>query len=236
MTPRRTSSRRRPLRGITLLEVLVSIAILAMVSVLIYGAFDGMTRAKTGIGRLNGRYREGRIAIRRLAREIPSAFLSAHQPLNQSLIVRETLFVGNNSSPADRLDFTSFSHRRFLRDSHESDQNELSYFGSQDPEVSGKTDLARRESAHIDLEADRGGTVQVLAENIDLFDLQYLDPLTGMWQERWDSTSATGQLGRLPLQVKVTLVLKDGPGGQTLPFVARIPLGMQAPLSFAIPR
>jgi general secretion pathway protein J len=234
MMLRRTS--RRFQRGITLLEILVAIAILAMVSVLIYGAFDGMTRGKKGVGRVNQRYREGRLAIRRLARELPSAFLSAHQPLNQSLIVRETLFVGENSTPADRLDFTSFSHRRFLRDTHESDQNELSYFGSRDPDASGKTDLARREQNYIDLEADRGGTVQVLAENIDLFDLEYLDPMTGLWQEQWDSTSTTGQLGRLPLQIKVTLVLRDGPANRTLPFVARIPLAMQSPLSFAIPR
>lgn len=227
---------RRYGRGVTLLEILVAVAILAMVSVLIYGAFDGMSRAKRGVGEVNQRFREGRLAIRRLAREIPSAFLSAHQPLNQSLIVRETLFVGENSTPADRLDFTSFSYRRITRDAHESDQNELSYFGSRDPDVSGKTDLARREQAYIDLEADRGGSVQVLAENIDLFDLEYLDPISGMWQDRWDSTSTTGQLARLPLQVKVTLVLLDGPAGRSIPFVARIPLAMQTPLSFAIPR
>ncbi|PIE06333.1 MAG: general secretion pathway protein GspJ [Sorangium cellulosum] len=227
---------RRHARGLTLLEILVSVAILAMVSVLIYGAFDGMTKAKSGVSRVNQRYREGRLAIRRLAREIPSAFLSAHQPLNQSLIVQETIFIGENSTPADRLDFTSFSHRRFLQDTHESDQNELSYFGSRDPDIPNKTDLARREQNHIDLEANRGGSVQVLAEDIDLFDLEYLDPLTGMWQERWDSTSSTGQLGRLPLQVKVTLVLRNGPSGRNIPFAARIPLAMQTPLSFAIPR
>jgi len=223
-------------RGVTLLEVIVSVAILAMVSLLIYGAFDGMAKGKRGVEQINQRYREGRLAIRRLAREIPSAFLSAHQPYNQSLIVRETLFVGENTTPADRLDFTSFSHRRVLRDSHESDQNEVSYFGSRDPDVPGKVDLARRESSLIDLEADRGGSVQVLAEDIDLFDLEYLDPLSGLWQERWDSTSATGQLGRLPLQVKVTLVLRGGPSGQTIPFVARIALAMQSPSYVALPQ
>ena len=223
-------------RGITLLEVLVSVAILAMVSVLIYGAFDGMTRAKKGVGRVNQRYREGRLAIRRLAREIPAAFISGHQPINQTLIVRETLFVGENSTPADRLNFTSFSHRRFLADTHESDQNEISYFGSADPDVSDKTDLARREQIGIDLEADRGGAVQVLAEDIDLFDLEYLDPISGLWQDRWDSTSTMAQMGRLPLQVKVTLVLRNGPAGKNLPFVARIPLNMLDPLTFGIPR
>lgn len=223
-------------RALTLLEVLVSISILAMVSVLIYGAFDGMSRARTGIGRINQRYREGRLAIRRISAEVSSAFLSAHQPLNQALAVRSTVFIGTNGTPADRLDFTSFSHVRFQRDTHESDQNELSYFGSQDPDVSGKTDLARRESATIDLEPTRGGQVLVLAEDIDLFDLHYLDAVTGMWQERWDSTQAMDQLGRLPLQVKVTLVLRNGPAGKNVPLVARIPIAIQTPLTFAIPQ
>ena len=226
----------RHARAMTLLEVMVAISVLAMVSVLIYGAMDGMARAKKNIGALNQRYREGRLAIRRLSREIPSAFLSAHQNPQPTLRTRETLFVGTNSSPADRLDFTSFSHRLMFQDQHESDQCELSYFGSPDPNVPDKLDLARREQTPIDMEADRGGDVEVLAEDIDLFDLTYLDPVSGMWQERWDSTSTLAQMGRLPLQVKVNLVLRDGPGGNNLPFVARISLGMMNPLHFAIPQ
>ncbi len=229
-------SRRSSSRAITLLEVLVSITILAMVSVLIYGAFDSMSKAKNGIGRLNQRYREGRLAIRRISTELSSAFLSAHQPLNQALAVRTTVFIGTNGTPADRLDFNSFSHRRIVRDAHESDQNELSYFGSQDPEVSGKTDLARRESAELDLEPTRGGQVLVLAEDIDLFDLHYLDAVSGTWQDRWNSTQAMDQLARLPIQVKVTLVLRNGPGGKNLPLVARIPIFISNPLTFAIPQ
>lgn len=229
-------TRRSASRAITLLEVIVSITILAMVSVLIYGAFDGMSKAKTGIGRINQRYREGRLAIRRISAEVSSAFLSAHQPLNQALAVRTTVFIGTNGTPADRLDFNSFSHRRITRDTHESDQNELSYFGSQDPEVSGKTDLARRESALLDMEPTRGGQVLVLAEDIDLFDLHYLDAVSGMWQERWDSTQAMDQLARLPLQVKVVLVLRNGPAGKNVPLVARIPIAIQTPLTFASPQ
>ena len=137
---------RRRLRGLTLIEIMVAISILSMVSVLIYGAFDGLSRGKKGLGRLNDRYHQGRMAIDRLARELSSAFVSQHVPLVPSLIRSQTVFVGVNSSPADRIDFTSFSHRRLVRDSHESDQNELSYFGSPDPAVPGKVDLAVRYS------------------------------------------------------------------------------------------
>src|SRR5690606_11216485 len=104
----------------------------------------------------------------------------------------------------------SFAHRRLDRDVHESDQVEISYFGSPDPEQGGVVDLARRSSVILDLEPTTGGRVEVLATDIDLFDLQFLDPLTGMWEDTWDSTSTIAQANRLPLQVRITLVLNGG--------------------------
>jgi general secretion pathway protein J len=223
-------------RGLTLIEVMVAISVLAMLSLIVYGAFDGLSRGKKGLGRVNDRYHQGRAAITRIAAELSSAFLSVHQPLTQGQIRRLTIFKGTKGSPADRLDFTSFSHRRLVRDSHESDQNELSYFGSPDPEVSGKIDLARREAAIIDIEPTRGGEVNVLAEDIDLFDLKYLDPTSGLWNDTWDSSQTIGQPNRLPLQVKITLALKGGADGKPVLFETKVPLAMQAPLSFAVPR
>ena len=133
---------RRGRRGLTLLEVLVAIAILAMISVLIYGAFDGLSRSKKGLGRVNERYHLGRAALRRMEAEISSAYLSLHVNANTNLLVSKTAFVGKDSSPIDRLDMTTFSHKRVVANSHESDQNEISYFGSPDPAVPGKLDLA----------------------------------------------------------------------------------------------
>jgi len=223
-------------RGLTLLEVMVAVAILAMVSVLIYGAFDGLSRGKKTLGRANDRYHQGRAALARMTLELSSAFLSLHQPPTEQQFRRLTIFAGSNGSPADRLDFTSFSHRRLVRDSHESDQNEISYFGSPDPNVSGKIDLARRESPIIDIEPKRGGEVDVLVDDIDLFELKYLDPQTGMWTETWDTSQATGQPNRLPFEVKITLALKGGPDGKPITFVTKIPIPMQAALSFAVPK
>ncbi len=224
---------RRRARGLTLLEVMVAVAILAMVSVLIYGAFDGLNRGKKNLGRLNDRYHQGRAALERMSLELSSAFLSQHQPPTEQQIRRLTIFAGSTGSPADRLDFTSFSHRRLMHDAHESDQNEISYFGSPDPNVSGKIDLARREASIIDIDPKRGGEVNVLVDDIELFDLRYLDPMTGMWTETWDTMQATGQPNRLPLEVKITLVLKGGADGKPITFVTKVPIPMQAPLSFA---
>lgn len=226
-------------RGFTLLELLVAISILAMVSVLIYSAFSSMRRTKEGLERVQDRYREGRIAMQRVTRELQSAYLSQHLPSDPSLLAVSTAFIGARGNPADRVDFNAFANLRRDRDAHESDQAELSYFGSSNPDRSGTTDLVRRLSARPDLEPTRGGRVEVLATDIDLFELEYLDAQTGLWSETWDSTQVTGQPGRLPYQVRITLVLNSGrrlvAGGarQRIRLTNTVHLPIQQPLNFA---
>lgn len=231
-----THAQRSSRRGMTLLEVLVSIAIVAMIGTLLYGAFHGMNRSRTNMDVVNDRYHQGRAALSRMAREMSAAFLSAHEPFGAQLGAqqspRQTAFIGGDSRPADRVDFTSFSHRRLRADAHESDQNELSYFAAQDPDT-GNLDLVRRESKYIDDDPAHGGTVQVLAEDIESFDVQFLDPMTGEWVDSWDSTQPAAQFGRLPMQVSVLLVLNGGPGGTTT-FQTKVALPIQLPLQFAV--
>jgi general secretion pathway protein J len=222
-------TRRSFSRGLTLLEIMVSIAILSMVGMLIYGAFDGMSRSRRGLSRINDRYHQGRAALSRMSRELPAAFLSLHQPPSEAARVRKTAFIGT----AERVDFTSFSHRRLERDSHESDQNELGYFLSRDPD-SNKYDLVRRESKYIDEYPTKGGIVQVLAEDVETFTLEYFEPITGEWVDAWDSTQVSGQPDRLPLAVKVTVVLNGGPGDEPLTLRTKIPIAAQLALDFAL--
>lgn len=226
-------------RGFTLIEVLISIAILAAITSLLFGAFSAMKRSKDGLTRVQDRQREGRLAMARITRELQSAYLSAHIPLNQALMVQKTIFKGERGTPADRLDFTAFANKRLDKDAHVSDQCELSYFGSPNPDGSGTTDLVRRIDTEIDLEPTKGGKIEVLATDIDLFDLQYLDAQTGQWQESWDTTQSTGQPDRLPLQVRIILVLNGGARSAsersrgTIRLVTKVGLNMLQPLTFA---
>ncbi len=234
------AGRRARARGMTLVELLIAMAILALMSVLVYSAIDGMRRSREGVRRLADRHREGRLAMNRIARELQSAYISEHAPINPALQVVKTAFIGKPGSPASRLDFNSFANQRLRRNSRESDQMEVSYFGSSDPERSGVVDLARRVSTHLDEDPQRGGRVEVLASDIDLFELEYLDPLSGMWREEWDSTSVVGEAGRMPLQVKVTLVLKGGARRNenssrgTIRLVTKVPIPIQNILNFAM--
>src|SRR4029078_7574343 len=153
-------------RGLTLLEVLVSIGILALIATLIYGAFDGMARSRAGLSRIQDRYHQGRGSIARMARELQSAFISLPQPTVVGNAVRLTAFIGKNQGSSDRVDFTSFSHKRLGENLHESDQNELSYFMARDPERDDKFDLVRREQKEIDLEPTKGGVINVICEDV----------------------------------------------------------------------
>ncbi|MEO8874151.1 MAG: type II secretion system protein GspJ [Polyangiaceae bacterium] len=222
--------------GFTLLEIVVSMSILAMIALLIYGAFTSMSRGKKGEEIKSERARVGRTAILRMTREISSAFISMHTPSNPALIIRLTTFTSVNSQPFDRLDFTSFAHRRISADTPESDQAEIGYFVTPDPDKTDKMDLVRREQSPIDLDPRRGGQTNVMCEDVESLNFRFFDPLTWAWVDSWDSLQVNGQPNRLPYEVEITLVLAHVPPGVDSRFVTKLQMPTQQPLTFGIPR
>ena len=220
----------------TLLEILVSLGILAMISLLIYGAFDSLSRGRKGEALRVDRARQGREAMARITREIQGTFLSAHNPALPALVTRMTAFIATSGPNFDRLDFSAFAHTRMIKDARESDQSEIGYFVVKDPNIEDKMDLVRREQTPIDLDPKRGGVINVLAEDVESFHLKYLDPVSGTWVESWDTTQTTGQTNRLPLEVRVSLALRGVKNSPPFVFETKFMIPMQQPLSFGIPR
>ena len=217
-----------------MIEVMVAIGVLALVGVLIHGVIVSLSRGKQGEELRAERAHEAREALQRIVRDLSAAYLSMHVPPVQALMTQKTAFVGRNSLPFDRVDFTAFAHLRTDRDSHESDQAEVGYFVVKDPDVADKMDLVRREQTPIDFDPLKGGIVNVVAEDVEQFDLRYLDPMTGQWVETWDSMQVTGQPNRLPLEVKITLSLKGIGEGPPYSYTTKVFLPIQQPLSFGI--
>ena len=218
-------------QGITLIETMVAVAILGVTVALMWGGFSQTSKNKTKIEKALKRNQQIYLALYRIQREISMAFISHHSHQNLALQSPRTMLIGKHHMHGDRIDLTSFSHQRLYKDAHESDQNVLSYFIAKHPEKPDMKVLVRREKKRVDDNPLKGGTINILLENVIHFKLQYLDSLKGQWQDTWDTTSATAQLNRLPLQIKVILEMPDMTQQQeTQIFATRIWI----PIRFAI--
>ena len=202
---RRTLRGMRVSRGMTLIEAMIAITIMGIVATMVWTAFSQTSRSKARVEADLDRMHVIQMALERMARELSMAYVSTHRPSSPALLTVHTAFIGHDHSGHDRVDFTSFSHQRLYRNAHESDQNELSYFVTRDPEDSRRQVLARREQNRIDDDPTRGGQVEIMVEDIHSFDLEYLDPTSKEWVRSWDTTQGTGQVNRLPSQVRITL-------------------------------
>ena len=227
----------RARRGLTLIEVMVAMAIIAIVSTLLYTGFTQTARNKRRIESEMNRHHEIRMGLERIARELSMAFVSAQINVSPAMQVVQTAFVGTESGGGSRIDFNSFAHQRLYRDAHESDQNELSYFLADDPDDSSQDVLARREQQRIDDDPGTGGQAQVLIRDVTGFELSYLDPQTGEWLSTWDTTQAAMQPNRLPSQVFIKITVPNVRGrGSEQTFGTRVSLPLQFALNHAIYR
>lgn len=211
MTRRPHTARRAPRRslaGMTLVEAMVSITILAIVSVMVFGGFEQTMRNKSRVEEQGDRAHVVRVAMERMCRELQSAFVSMDVNVNAQLASMHTVFHGRREGRGSRIDFTSFSHRRMFRDAHESDQNELGYFlrehRDEETRVSSRV-LVRRESRRIDDNPEEGGQQMILVEGVREFELDYFDSANLQWVDGWDTAGT--ETNRLPAQVRIRLVV-----------------------------
>ncbi len=94
--------------------------------------------------------------------------------------------------------------------------------------------MSRRRST---IEPLKGGIVDVVAEDVESFDVRYLDPLTGQWGETWDSTQVTGQPNRMPLEVRRHARAQGRRAtARRTRYTTKVFLPIQQPLSFGIPQ
>ncbi|MGB3051713.1 MAG: type II secretion system protein GspJ [Polyangiales bacterium] len=217
--------------GFTLLEVILAVTVLALVATMIYGGFAQTALNKARVEGDVDHSRVVHMALGRMARELTMAFVSTHTNPSLDLRVVETAFIGTDHGKEDRIDFTSFSHRRLYRNARESDQNELSYFVTEDPDDPDVQVLARREQNRIDDDPRRGGKSQILVENVEEFNVEYYDPLLSEWVQTWDTEDVLAQPNRLPTQVRIRLAVKHpSRRGETQAFGTRVTI----PLNYAL--
>ncbi len=214
-------------RGFTLIEVLVAVAVLAMVSLSIWTATSQTSRTAQIVDASHERLHQVRLAFDMISRDLSSSYLSMHR--GQVDPSHNAVFIGQNQGDEDRVDFYSFSHQRRYLDVNESDQCEVGYFIDVDQEDSEIRNLIRREDPSPDLEPLEGGQYLVLVEDVVSFDMEYFDLPMDEWQEDWDTTEATGEGAFLPHQVRVRLVVHDRRGNEVV-YGTQLAVPMRTPI------
>ncbi|MBL0693853.1 type II secretion system protein GspJ [Comamonas sp. JC664] len=220
---------RRHTRGFTLMEVMVAVAITALMGTVVAMAFQTGLTAKETVEVDADRYRQVRVAMNRMGREIGSAFVSDRYDNTRfrDQNDRPTNFVGKR----DRLLFTTFAHQRLYTDVKESDQAIVEYFveTAADRQANGRMDLKRRVNANIDERMEEGGHVDVLFEGVKELQFEYWDSDKREWDDEWD-TRRTERKTILPTRVRVTVVAVDETGKEARYVTqARIMLNTELP-------
>jgi general secretion pathway protein J len=214
----------RPARGFTLLEVMIAVAITAVIGTMAAGVYQQVDHAASVARDQGERYAGARLALTRLSRELSMAFLSEHYD-RARYRDRPSLFKGER----DKLLFSTMAHVRLVQDAKESDQALVEYLVERDP-VSGQDALFRREKVRLDDEPDRGGRKDLVATHVKGLSLQYWDLKRKEWVREW-STRTPEKLSELPSRVRVELevALADG---RSEKFTTQAAIVITAPLEF----
>jgi len=216
-------------RGFTLLEVMIAVAVLAMIGALTWQSFDGAYALKQRVEAAEERDQSVRGALDRMVREVSMTFLSEHYD-HKRFRERPTFFKLKDGRREAILTVTSFAHQRLHADAKESDQAIFEYKLERDE--SGRSSLYRRVKPQIDEEPERGGEKAVLAEDVLRFSVQAWDPKDREWRDEWDSNSPQRTGGALiPPRVRIAITVNDEQGTErTWTTQARLMLGN--PLDF----
>jgi len=215
------------MRGMTLIEVMISLAVLGMLMVSVWSSFNGTLRAMEVGEQIQNRYSIVRNGMLRMESEISMSYLSFNRPLDDAK--HYTLFEGRDSFDSDSLTFSAFAHLRVRKDANESDQSVIQYFLQADPEDNERVHLYRRESRRLTGDRpedfERFFPAYVMVEDVVSFDLKYWNPQKLDWQDEWRTMSLDYQPDRLPPRVKITLRVRDGE--DIIPITTQVVLQMQ---------
>lgn len=199
---------RRNHRGFTLIEVLMAVAILAMVAVLILGSMQGSLRMQDSSRKISESNLAAVTTLRRIVSELNMAFYvsSVSEDVAENREIRyRTIFDGKR----EEITFTTMAYQQRFSDEAGGDQAAISYRieRRRDRKGRNRSVLIRREEAPIDERPERGGRITEVLENVKRIRFEYWDPdreiSDDAWVNQWDVKRQQDE--KLPSRVRIQL-------------------------------
>ncbi len=215
-------------KGFTLLEILISMFIFAIVLSTIYTSYTATFRIVDETEYQADIYRMARIALERMQEDLESAYIpeKVAGPESEEPTPRVFEFVGEDKEIKDRsadpLRFISRAHLVFSDQEQPSGTAEIAYYVEEDNEGEGfilyRTDTpASKEKP----EAGNGGSV--LCDSLVSVNFTYHDD-DGEVYENWDSTSDEFR-DRIPRMVSIILEFENSADSEApFKFLTRVVL------------
>ncbi len=190
--------------GFTLIEILVSITLVALTLATVYGVFSGVSAAKDRLDRDSETYHKARVIFDRFGRELHGAYLSK---------ANEDSILKGSKSGADNFSFELSTTAASPLSSTGTGFALISYTVTEDSEADDNSKVLLRSERPL-LSEEEAGTSRTmrLAPGIEFFNMRFY--ADGSWNDSWDSASSG-----LPDMVEVELRIKDAKGNE-IPFLS----------------
>jgi general secretion pathway protein J len=177
---------RRAQRGLTLIELLVAVLLLAVIASMAYRGLDSMTRSSERVELEVERWQNLALFFERLARDVV-------QPARRP--VRVTAADGSAGNPV------AFTELAAWRGQPPTDSEAFLEFTRKSPDGRDEVRIGYRlRAAQLEL------LIWPLLDNVEQLRLRHLDA-GGAWQDAWPVSS---DLTALPRGIEIELTLRDG--------------------------
>jgi len=205
--------------GFTLLEIMISLGIVAVIFTLIYGTFNAVYQGAEQLEEEAEVYRLARYGFYYMANNLSMLHLQpavSGAPPGGNL--SPSLFLGEDSErqldagsfPNDALQFNTVSHSRTSAEAPESDRATIRYALVEDMLMQ---EMLLSNGRILSYEI--GGPMQGL-------NFRYFDPKKNEWSDTWDMS----EQGKPPIAVEIELILKpEGHASHRFKTWVDIPLG-----------
>ncbi len=202
-------------KGFTLIEVLLAMAILAVILGVVYGSFSTAGRNIEQAEANRDETDLARTLLAKLSDDLVNAYYNPNMKLvnpNTNANVNLTILYGKKAEAGegedkvrhDSLSLTTLTNERRL-DSKETELLEVGYFFKEKPDGSGYS-LYRREKRELsaDVPPLEGGVEYEISDRVEGLQFRYYNGTK--WVDEWD----TSTLGGLPRAVEIALTLDTG--------------------------